>query len=317
MFKVSVIIPTYNRARYICRAINSVLDQTFTDYEIIVVDDGSTDNTREVLAPYGGKIVYIPQTNQGVSAARNKGIEQAKGEYIAFLDSDDYWMPEKLIEQVKILDANPRVGIVYCRMPIINAKGEKIGMKPAGVSGRNLQELLEVGGDIPTSTVMIRRECFSKAGMFDRTLSMGEDMEMWMRTAQFYDLYEIENKVLAHYCRHTEQVTQDKVKVFSGLIQVSTKILKNFPTAPHKKIHARRAIHTYMLSRTYYDLGQYIQAWQHLSAVLIQYPLMGITLTKKSDAFFKKCFIMIKPYAYWMICSAKAAGEWFKRRLWP
>ena len=134
MSKVSVIIPTYNREKLISRAIESVLAQVYPVYEIIVVDDGSTDATKSVLAPFNGKIKYIYQKNAGIAEARNRGIKESSGEYIAFLDSDDYWAPEKLAEQVKVLDANPQVGIVFAPMPIVNEKGEILGRKPAGAT---------------------------------------------------------------------------------------------------------------------------------------------------------------------------------------
>ena len=110
--KVSVAIPTYNRAHYICETIDSVLVQTYKDYEIIVVDDGSTDNTREILKRYGGKIKYFYQANQGQASAWNYAVSQSSGEYIAFLDDDDLWFPEKLERQVEVLDKNPDLGFV-------------------------------------------------------------------------------------------------------------------------------------------------------------------------------------------------------------
>ena len=202
MPKVSVIIPTYNRASLISRAVDSVLAQTFKDYEVIIIDDGSKDNTKEVLESYTGRVKYIYQNNGGISVARNRGIEESNGKYIAFLDSDDYWAPEKLEMQAKILDENPKVGIVYVRMPIVNEKGEVLGMKPNGISGKNFQELLRVWGDLPTSSVMTRRECFDRVGVFDENLPPMEDIDMWLRIAHSYDLYEIEGKVLAYYFRH-------------------------------------------------------------------------------------------------------------------
>src|SRR6056297_1237246 len=113
MPKISVVIPTYNRAKFITTAINSVLDQTYRDFEIIVVDDGSTDQTQEKLESYGGRITnhsYTP--NRGVSYARNRGIELARGEYIAFLDSDDYWKPEKLQKQFEFFQLHPDYSVV-------------------------------------------------------------------------------------------------------------------------------------------------------------------------------------------------------------
>ena len=109
MAKVSVIIPTYNRAEYVTHAIDSVLAQTYTDYEIIVVDDGSADNTKDVLLPYMDRIRYIYQENAGLSAARNTGIKAAKGDWIAFLDSDDEWLPGKLAVQMRAVERHPQL----------------------------------------------------------------------------------------------------------------------------------------------------------------------------------------------------------------
>ena len=112
--RVSVVIPTYNRAGCLPRAIDSVLAQTFDDYEIIVIDDGSSDNTSEVLAAYGDRVCVVKQVNQGVSAARNHGIRVARGEFVAFLDSDDEWLPRKLEAQVQYLNSHSDVGFAGC-----------------------------------------------------------------------------------------------------------------------------------------------------------------------------------------------------------
>ena len=315
MPKVSVIIPTYNRASLLPRALESVLRQTFRDSEVIVVDDGSTDHTQTVMRRFDGKVKYVRQNNQGSAAARNRGIQESSGEYIAFLDSDDYWVPEKLEEQVKILDTYKNVGIVYARMPIINEKGEKIGMKPAGISGKNFKELLEVWGDLPTSTVMTRRVCFEKAGMFDTSLVTMQDIDMWLRIARFYELYEIEGKVLAYYCRHDNQATSDKIKVYGGLVRIYTKIFNNFADAPREIMIKRIALNQYMLSRSYYDKHLYTEALRNLIATLIRYPHVGVIFFAQNDAFGTRILKIIKPYLYLGICSVKAAGQSIKNFL--
>jgi glycosyltransferase involved in cell wall biosynthesis len=127
MAKVSVIIPAYNGDRFIQKTIDSVLAQTFTDYEIIVIDDGSQDNTSQVLESYGKNIQYIYQHNQGVAAARNRGIDLAKGELIAFLDQDDLFLPHKLAAQVACLEAHPEAGMVHSGWQRINDCGEMLG----------------------------------------------------------------------------------------------------------------------------------------------------------------------------------------------
>lgn len=310
MPKVSVIIPTYNRAPFITQALESVFAQTFKDFEIIVVDDGSTDNTQEVLKKFDGRIISILQENQGISPTRNRGIKLALGQYIAFLDSDDFWTPEKLEDQVKVLYANPKVGIVYSRMPIINAQGVKIGMKPSGVSGRNFRELLEVWGDLPTSTVMVRRECFDKAGFFDPELQTGEDIELWIRIARHYDLHEIENKIHAYYRRHEEQITKSRIKVHSGLIKIYTKIYNDYPEASKGLMRRRIVESQYSLSKDYLNEGKYNNALMITWRAIVGFPLLGGIFINKGDNPMVCLYKFIKPYGLlvWIFLNCLAHG---------
>lgn len=312
--QVSVIIPTYNRSQYITQALESVLGQSFRDYEMVVIDDGSTDNTQEVLKKFEGKIRSIRQDNQGISKTRNRGISETNGAYIAFLDSDDYWAPDKLAEQVKILDSHPKVGIVYGRMPIINERGEKIGMKPAGISGKNFKELLEVWGDIPTSTVMARRECFDKVGLFDSPLEPMEDIDMWIRIAQFYDLYEIENKALAFYRRHEEQITKNKIKVFTGLLRINTKIYNSYPEAPRDLTVRRIVENQYLLAKENYNEGHYKNAFTHALAAIMRYPLLGFLFINNTDHWLTRLFKLIKPYGLLSVSLLKLIMHGFKNK---
>lgn len=305
MPKVSVIIPTYNRAALIARALDSVLAQTYKDFDIVVIDDGSVDNTHEVIKPYLARIKYVQQKNGGISVARNRGIQESTGQYIAFLDSDDYWAPEKLQLQVEILDRDAKVGIVYVRMPIVNEHGEVLGMKPNGVSGRNFQELLRVWGDLPTSSVMTRRECFDRLGMFDDDLPPMEDIDMWIRIAHDYDLHEIEGKTLAYYWRHDHQITQDLIKVYSGLVKVHAKILRTFKDIPRDLILRKLVKNQYTLSRVYFSKKKFPEAFANVSEVIVKYPAVGALFFEDSDNFMKKVIKMIKPYGYYCVCLIK------------
>jgi len=305
MPKVSVIIPAYNRAQLLPRALATVFAQTYKDYEVIVVDDGSTDDSPQVVKQFAGRVKYIRKENGGSASARNRGIEEAQGEYIAFLDSDDTWVPEKLAEQVKVLDAHKNVGIVYARMPIINEKGEQVGIKPAGISGRTFKELLEYWGDLPTSTVMTRKECFVKAGMFDTALTTMQDIDMWLRISRYYDLYEIENKSLAYYYRHDEQITKSKIRVYQGLVRIYTKILNNYPEAPKQLMLDRIASNQYTLSREYYREGQYKEAWENLLGALGRDLWVGRLFINPNDTTFTRAIKMVKPYGYSLICFLK------------
>ena len=230
--KVSVIIPTYNCDRYICQAIDSVLAQTFQDLEIIVMDDGSTDNTRLVLERYGDQIRYIYQENQERSVARNNGIRQSTGEYVAFLDADDVWREDKLARQVKVLDRHPEVSLVYAQAAIIGGdgawpRGDEIvaigwGLaRPARIYNR-----LALRNFIPAPTVMVRRQCFDEVGYFDESLVYVEDWDMCLRVAEKYKVAFVP-QILAGY-RIANQGNMlsrlDGYSVQQGIVRIAEKI---------------------------------------------------------------------------------------------
>jgi glycosyltransferase involved in cell wall biosynthesis len=313
MPKVSVVIPTYNRERLIARAVESVLAQTFKDYEIILIDDGSTDQTKEILRSFEGRIRYIYQTNAGISGARNRGIQESSGEYIAFLDSDDTWLPEKLAEQVRILDTRPEIGIVYARMPIINEAGKQIGLKPQAESGKNFDELIRLWGDLPTSTVMVRKACFEKAGLFDTTLPPMEDIDMWIRISRFYGLYEIEGKTLALYHYHDDQITKKRAKAYEALIKLYKKILRNYKNIPVGLMHKRIATEQYVLSRLYYNEGFLKNSLKNLLLTLIRFPWVGIYFIEPQDSFVKRTFKFLKPFAFLLVCFVRNCLTLFRK----
>lgn len=303
---VSIIIPTYNRSKYICRAIDSALAQTYPETEIIVIDDGSTDDTPSVLKPYMPKIKYVHQQNGGISAARNRGIKESAGKYIAFLDSDDQWAPQKLAIQVAILEKDPKIGIVHNKLIIVNDAGERVGMKPSRESGRNFKELIEIGGDLPTSSVITRRECFQTAGLFDEHLKVMEDFEMWLRIARTYDVHEVREEGLAFYYRHNQQITQNRVKVYEGTVMLHEKILNEYPEAPRRLTIQRIAENQYMLARAYYDQKEYRPALSHGLRAIARYPMLGSLFFKSDDKPLTKAVKMIKPYGFVCVCALKS-----------
>ena len=193
MTSVSVIIPTYNRAIKVARAISSVLYQTFGDYEIIVVDDGSDDGTSGVLSQFKRHISCLAHPeNRGVSAARNTGIKGSQGELIAFLDSDDYWLPEKLAAQVTFFRKNP--GALMCQTEELwIRRGRRVNpmrkhLKPSGdIFVPSLKLCL-----VSPSAVMVRREFLDEVGLFDETLPACEDYDLWLRTSCKYPVHLIE-----------------------------------------------------------------------------------------------------------------------------
>ncbi|NES05366.1 MAG: glycosyltransferase, partial [Okeania sp. SIO2F4] len=182
--KVSVIIPVYNCEFYIAQAIESVLNQTYTDYEIIVINDGSTDNTDQVLQPYMKKIRYFYQENKGLSATRNQGIKMAKGELIALLDADDLFLSYKLQEQVAIFHAQPNIGLVQSGWRVVNEKGEKIqDVEPWHKSPElDLVSWLKWKATNP-SGMMFRKEWLERVNGFNENLRRLEDFDIVIRLA--------------------------------------------------------------------------------------------------------------------------------------
>lgn len=199
MVKVSVIIPAYNGDRFIGEAIASTLAQTYTDYEIIVVDDGSTDNTKQVVQQYGDcvlkdtvthkasrrhRIRYFSQTNQGVASSRNLGLSKARGEYIAFLDQDDVFLPHKLADQVAILDKDSSIGIVNSGWQIVDRDGKlKAAVEPwLQIPQLNFKELI-IWKPVFLGAMLFRRSWLQRTSGFDTTLEQTPDVDLVLRLA--------------------------------------------------------------------------------------------------------------------------------------
>ena len=184
--RVSVIIPTWNRRRQLEEAIASVLAQTYTDYEIVVVDDGSTDDTRAwIRGRYPeDRLVYLHQENRGSSSARNAGIRAARGELVAFLDSDDLWLPQKLERQIPLFDRNPAVGFVFCGSAQVDARGatSKSRIPTGDFRGRAALAMIR-RNMMPTPTVVVRKRLALEAGPMYEDLRFGEDWNYWIRIA--------------------------------------------------------------------------------------------------------------------------------------
>lgn len=181
---VSVIIPTYNCDRYLVQAVESVLQQKGCTYEVIVIDDGSTDSTEQILIPYSDRIRYVKQKNQGVAAARNHGIAIARASLIAFLDADDYFVPHKLARQAEILIQRPDVGIVHSGWQRVDAEGNKLlDVRPwEYVPELNLETWLRWKPVLP-SAMMFRREWLQYVGGFDPRFPPAEDTNLVLKLA--------------------------------------------------------------------------------------------------------------------------------------
>lgn len=199
--KVSVIIPTYNREKFLKRAIESVLDQTFQDFELIVIDDGSNDNTKKIVQKFqnqDNRIKYLWQENsEGAARPKNTGIKMAQGKYIAILDDDDEWFPTKLEKQVQFLEKHPEINIVGCNY-LINGKKEYKIPKQKDV----FKEILIADNIGPGSIMVYNKEVFNKVGLFDENLKSGQDKEMRIRLAQEYKFGFIQEPLVNYWVGH-------------------------------------------------------------------------------------------------------------------
>jgi len=189
---VSVVIAAYNMAQYVQQAVRSVLAQTYGDLEVIVVDDGSTDGTAEVIEAFAAddKVRLVRQQNQGQPKAKNAGIRAARGEFIAFCDADDLWDPRKLELQLPAFD-DPMVGVAYSLTMTIDDAGRPTGeMSGHGPSGHVLAELF-IRNFVPFGTTIVRRRVIETCGMFDESLAMGIDWDLWLRVARSWKFAQI------------------------------------------------------------------------------------------------------------------------------
>jgi glycosyltransferase involved in cell wall biosynthesis len=266
MPRVSVIIPTYNRAHLIGEAIDSVLAQTYRDFEVILVDDGSTDNTRDVLRKYDGQITYLYQDTQGRSKARNTGIGMATGEYIAFLDSDDVWLPHKLERQVPLLDADLAIGLIHSFTEVIDEHGRLL---PEATSSRLVayDKALKKGYTYEAmsghclmflSTVFIRRECLEAVGPFDPDIPAFEDWDLYLRVALKYRIATIPEPLVRFRIHKGHTSLEEFVE---GRIRTAHKHLALLSSRPLPGINKRRTCRNLYLNlaSAHYIGGQFDQ----------------------------------------------------------
>ena len=258
MKRVSVIIPAYNKADYTVRTVQSILDQTWQSIEILVIDDGSKDDTQEKMEAFGDSIRYFRKQNGGACAARNFGIRQAKGDYLAFIDCDDVYYPEKITKSVALLDENPDYGFVHTNIHFIDADEKIISKTPSTkincngwISDRMLNTNL-----VFNSTVVVRRECLEKVGNFDESVFIPADWDLWLRLSEQYQVGYIDEP-LTGYRKADNYTIANIEESLDEEIQVL------------KKAFARRktpnfSTHIY-LSNTYYRTGLLYGAVKDLS----------------------------------------------------
>ncbi|PWT85604.1 MAG: glycosyl transferase [Acidobacteria bacterium] len=255
--RVTVILPTHNRASLLPRAINSVLAQTFTDFELLVIDDASNDASAQLIRGFSDpRIIYIRhEVNRGEAESRNTGIRHARGEYIAYLDDDDEWVPIKLDKQVKVLDSSPpETGVVYTGCDHIElGTGRKVGTRKVSRRGRVLEHLLRENF-LPGPTALVRKKCFQEVGEYDSTVRYGPDWEMWIRIARYFD-FEVIPEPLYRYSIHTNQLTANFGLQLAGLERILE--LHSDLFLKHANAHARQLL---QLGLLYYLCGNPAEA---------------------------------------------------------
>jgi glycosyltransferase involved in cell wall biosynthesis len=249
---VSIIIPTYNRVAFLIRALKSVFSQTFHSYELIIVDDGSTDGTEQYICNLDREIRYIKIAHSGVSRARNVGIDSSQGDWIAFLDSDDYWLPEKLEKQMRYLERFPEYRICHTdEIWIKNGVRINQGKKHKKSEGWFFVPSLDLCLISPSS-VMIHTSVFREIGKFDESFDYVEDYEMWLRITSRYPVGYLDEKLVVKTGGHPDQLSSRIDGIERYRIRALEKIIKNRDISADFRKHAELA---YMKKCSIYITG--------------------------------------------------------------
>ncbi len=275
MQKVSVVIPTYNYGRFIGEAIESVLGQTFPVFEIIVVDDGSTDNTEEIVAKFGDKVKYIKQKNGGVGLARNTGVKNSSGEFIAFLDADDRWLPQKVERQMELWQCDEEIGLISVGMREFDEDGKTIGKYEKGQNGWCAEDILSFKSAMvgSGSAILIKRDVFEKVGGFDETKEMhpSEDWEFCYRVARKFKLAFLP-ELLVDYRNHGNNGHLQIPKFERAMLLAFEKTFKDSSMEIQKlKGQSYGTLHK-ILAGSYFQAGNYRQFIKHSLKSFWLYP---------------------------------------------
>jgi glycosyltransferase involved in cell wall biosynthesis len=271
---VSVIIPAYNHGRYIAATLDSVLAQSFADWEAVVVDDGSTDDTAAVVQRYAPRIRYVSQPNAGVAAARNHGLRVTTAPYVVFQDADDLWPTRKLELQTRVLDQDPDLGMVYgavCRFH----DGTMDGCSRPRHRGLILEPILRRAVQLGTGAVLIRRAVLERVGPFDTSFSTSADYDLWLRIAAVYRVDFVDEPVL-HY-----RIGQNAMHRDLALIGDPVRVLDKFFGQGAGREPAARRLRSNAYARTYFAIAGEA-AHRGRSGVALSY----LTRSIRADARF-------------------------------
>ncbi|WP_404787654.1 glycosyltransferase family 2 protein [Altericista sp. CCNU0014] len=293
---VSIIIPAYNAMKYLPETVETVLQQTFQDYDVIIVNDGSTDDVETWVANLNHpKIKLISQANQGLSGARNTGIQNAQGDYIALLDADDLWHPTKLEKQVQLLDRFANAGLVYTWTALMDESGRPTGRffsaEDEGKVWKKLIEFNVVGcGSVP----LIRRSCFDTVGLFDRNLrSFVEDWDLWLRMAPHFE-FKVVKEPLVYY----RQLPSSASRNWEAMAQSYQIVIeKNFSTAPDSMQYLKARSNGFMSLNL---------AWKPLQGHAPQ-PKVAAEFQRKAIAQYPK---IILSKEFWKLTLLIVLNQW-------
>ena len=248
---VAVVIPCYNAAPYLARALDSVFAQTYLDFHIYLIDDGSTDDIEAALLPYIGRITWSRHPHAGQAAARNRGILVSNSRYIAFLDADDEWLPDKLKRQIEVLQNLPQTAMAYSDC-LTSGSGPSDGSYFArtGIpAGGNIFDRLARTCDIHTPTVMVRRECLNDVGLFNESLPVGEDYNLWLRIASRWDVAVVpEALAIRHVTIGSLSLTTARDRALTAVIAAFEDVAR---TCPGLSRHQRDALRKGLAKRCY------------------------------------------------------------------
>lgn len=275
---VSVIIPNHNYGGYLSEAIDSALAQTHRSLEVLVVDDGSTDQSSEVLRRYEGRLRVIRQARGGVAAARNRGAQESRGELLAFLDADDRWLPQKLQRQLERLRHDPALGLVHCGARLIDAAGHRLAEVMEGVAGRVVEDLLffrRAGVVTGGSGMLLSRQVFEEAGGFDTRLSTSADWDFFFRVGlrrPFGFVAEplVQMRVHERNMRsNIPAMEHDMLLAFEKAFQNADPALRRVRRACYGNLHL-------ILAGSFFQAGQPLPCLRHALAGLRLTPSAGV-----------------------------------------
>jgi glycosyltransferase involved in cell wall biosynthesis len=278
--KVSVVIPSYNRAEFVGQAIQSVLDQTWPNLELVVVDDGSTDHSMDVLRGFGDRIQVLthPQhENHGQSASINLGLQHTDGQYVAILDSDDWWEKNKLERQVNYLQSHPEIGLVYGNGWSVSANGEKLfrfyesDHREESDPARVLQDCYFL---VPNNS-LFRRDVLTKTGLFDESLRSAQDHDMAIRMAESTRIGYIPDEIF-FYRRHEDSISHRSTRLrWENGFRILKRAVARYPYS-RRAIRGRRAVLNFRLAQVCLSEGAWFRGLSHLLAALANDPARSI-----------------------------------------